>query len=542
MRRLLIATACTLLVSCAGWHVARLHEECELPLRVRREMHGALDDMAREWDAMSQGRARDRKLAEDRYEHALASFISLWNQAQEPRFWSSRADFGTETGKGRFVVEIDAVDSRRRGGSPREYDDLIVPGGFSAGKAHKHAARPGVGVPITGRVEKNGRAGPGEVFLPPKGGHFTLTAVMDIAPPAADGQRRCHLRLHNSLNTDTVPAPGGERQLAADYATPKKLALSRSTFGRLSLIGMLYPEKALKDCHLYVMDEYDPQRIPVVFVHGLLSDPHIWLDAVQAICEDPVLRRRYQPWYFLYPTAMGLPQASGRLRDSLLLARDHFDPDHNDPGMQRMVLIGHSMGGLLSRMQVTESGDELWKSLFSKPPADLQVSELVRARLQKTLFIKPLPFVQRVVFIATPHRGSRIASLSIVRLLTGLVRVPFDSLNTINELVQGNADAVVPQISEWGVFSFLSVGMLSDEHPLLKGLDRTRPVVAHHSVIGDRGLKRSGVEQSSDGVVPYRSSHLDSAASEKIVPYYHGCSDKPEVVKELVRVLHEHLR
>jgi hypothetical protein len=210
--------------------------------------------------------------------------------------------------------------------------------------------------------------------------------------------------------------------------------------------------------------------------------------------------------------------------------------------MQRMVLIGHSMGGLLSRMQVTESSDELWKSLFSKPPADILVSDAVRARLQKTLFFKPLPFVQRVVFIATPHRGSRIASLSIVRLLTGLVRVPFDSLNMVNELVQGNADAVVPQISEWGVFSFLSVGMLSDEHPLLQGLDRTRPVVAHHSVIGDRGLRRGGIDQSSDGVVPYRSSHLDSAASEKIVPYYHGCAEKPEVVRELVRVLHEHLR
>jgi hypothetical protein len=397
-----------------------------------------------------------------------------------------------------------------------------------------------MGVPLVGHIKRTEAVRAEMPFLPPKGGNFTLTATMHFAEKAADGTRRCHLRLHNTLNTDTVEAPGGERQLAADFTAPKHLALSRRAFGLLSLQGLLYPEKALGDCQLYRMDEYDPNRIPVVFVHGLMSDPHIWLNVVNAICADKMLRKKYQPWYFLYPTAMGVPQASAMLRQSLEAARNHFDPDHNDPGMNRMVLVGHSMGGLLSRMQVTDSGSHLWDNIFTKPPQKMNVSEKARQSLTTALFVKPLPYVSRTVFIATPHRGSTIASLNIVRRLTSLIRIPLDSLTMANEILYGNTDALSPQITKWGVFSFVSIGMLSEQHPFLQGLNKTAPAASHHSIIGDRG--RSGPrEQSSDGVVPYWSSHLDSAKSEQMVPHGHGCVEDREVVQEVVRVLREHL-
>jgi pimeloyl-ACP methyl ester carboxylesterase len=339
---------------------------------------------------------------------------------------------------------------------------------------------------------------------------------------------------------DTVKVCDDERLLAANFTASKQLSLSKKSLNLFALLGLLYPERALADCQLYRMDVYDPKRIPVVFVHGLMSDPHIWLNVVNAISADPELRAAYQPWYFLYPTALGIPQSSAMLRDSLRQMLKYYDPDHNDPGPKNMVLVGHSMGGLVSRMQTIDPGDKLWNALLSDPPGTLRVSESVKERLTRNLLFKPQPEVKRLIFITTPHRGSNIASKNIVRRLSSLIRLPLDMLLMSQELLSGNTDALSPEIRDWGIYSFLSLGMLSEKHPYYRGLNAVPIPVEHHSIIGDRGKNNSPA--SSDAVVPYWSSHLDSAASEKIVPHWHGCVEKPEVVKEVIRVLREHLR
>lgn len=532
--------ACVFLIACGSTRSRRSAAPEELPLRVKRELAGHLEKMAAGWDAMSRGKARDRRLAEERYEAALEDLLTTWTRAQNPHDWQNTQLFEPGGRGRRYVVVFDPQTPQTRGASPLEYDDFILPRRVVPHFRDTEAVRAGVGVPLVGRIERTEAVKAEMPFLPPKGGNATLTATMRFDDTDAEGLRRCHLTLHNTLNTDTVEAPGGHRQLAAHFTAPKHLALSRRSFGLVSLQGLLYPEKAIGDCQLYRMDEYDPNRIPVVFVHGLMSDPHIWLNVVNAICADKMLRKKYQPWYFLYPTAMGVPQASAMLRQSLEAARNHFDPDHNDPGMSRMVLVGHSMGGLLSRMQVTDSGSHLWDNIFTKPPQQMNVSEKARQSLTTALFFKPLPYVSRTIFIATPHRGSTIASLNIVRRLTSLIRIPLDSLTIVNEVLYGNTDALSPQITKWGVFSFVSIGMLSEQHPFLQGLNQTTPVASHHSILGDRG--RSGPrEQSSDGVVPYWSSHLETAKSEQMVPHGHGCVEDREVVEEVVRVLREHL-
>jgi len=529
-----------LLASCQTLGTRRLSADEELPESTHRLLASHLETMASNWERMSRGKARSRREAEERYESALAGFLKAWARLQSPCHWRNGQVFHHGEKGARYVVQLEPSSAQPQDISPLVYDDLIMPSTVRPHQGDTGAIRTGLGVPLVGRIENTADVKTRLPFLPPKGGNFTLTALMHIQEPDADGIRHCKLRLINTLDSDTVKSPDGERQLAADFTAPKHLALSRKAFGSISLKGLLYPEKAIGDCQLYRMDEYDPNRIPVVFVHGLMSDPHIWLNVVSALCADPVLRKKYQPWYFLYPTAMGIPQAAAMLRRSLEAARDHFDPDHNDPGMRRMVLVGHSMGGLLSRMQVTDSGSKLWDGIFSKPPAEMNVSDNVRASMTQALFVKPLPYVERVIFIATPHRGSKIASLNIVRRLTSLIRIPLDSLTMVNEILYGNMDALSPQINKWGVFSFISIGMLSDKHPLLKGLDETTPAVEHHSIIGDRG-RRVQREESSDGVVPYWSSHLSTAESEKMVPHGHGCVEEADVVREVLERLHEHL-
>ncbi|MDP1592468.1 MAG: hypothetical protein Q8M07_32190, partial [Prosthecobacter sp.] len=441
-----------------------------------------------------------------------------------------------------YSIEFDAAADPHHEVPPPQIDQLILPYRLKPRATDTQARRPGVGVPVVGHIRRTSTSWKDQPFLPPNGGNLTLTAVMELGDAPADTAtpRRCRLHLHNTLNVDTVKLRDDERQLAANFTASKQLALSRASLLPFTLLGIFNPESIQGASQLYCMDVYDPRRIPVVFVHGLLSNPHIWLNVVNAINADPGLRAAYQPWYFLYPTAIDMTQTAARLRSSLQQARAHFDPDHNDPGMSRMVLVGHSMGGLLCRMQTIDPGDKLWDAMFSQPPQELNVSDAVRERLVSALKFKPRPEVRRLVFITTPHRGSNIASKGIVRRLSSLIRLPLDTLLMTRQLITGNTNALSPQIRDWGIYSFLSLGMLSDKHPYYKGLNAVPIPVAHHSIIAQLG-KNSRLKDS-DGVVPYWSSHLDTAKSEKIVRAWHGCVEKPEVVQEVMRVLREHLR
>ena len=515
--------------------------ETKLSTGEKRHLARLLDSVAEGWDGLQHGGSARRQSAEDRYEHALAVFLKEWDAQQCPRYWQSGTVFASRHGA--YEVELAATKTDpHEEVTPTQIDQLIKASRVKSHGDDTLAERGGLGVPMVGHIFRTNATRKDLPFLPPNGGNLTLTAIMEMAEDDNDPAtpRRCRLRLINALNVEKVKLTTSEQPLAANFTAAKDRALSKKSLGLFSWLGLLYPERTLGDCHLYCMDVYDPKRIPVVFVHGLMSDPHIWLNAVNAISSDPELRARYQPWYFLYPTGMAVPQTSARLRASLQQARNYFDPDHNDPGMNQMVLVGHSMGGLLSRMQTIDPQDKMWNAMFRKPPEKLNVTQPVRERLVSTLKFKPQPEVKRVVFITTPHRGSNIASMNIVRRLASLIRLPVDTLIMSEQLLTGNTDALNPQIRDWGFFAFLSLGTLSNEHPFYRGLNSVPIRVPYHSIIGRIG--KGPLKDSTDGAVPYWSAHLDGAKSELVVPYWHGCVERPEVVEEVVRVLKVHLR
>lgn len=539
--RLLALAFCGALTSChSALRVETTRDETELSAREKSHMAALLDEVASGWDGMQHGSSTARRAAEDRYEYALAKFLREWDSHQCPRYWQSGTEFTSKQQS--FQIELTNETSAKREVLPKQLDQLLLASRKRSRGDDTLSERSGLGVPVVGHIYRTDTTRKEQPFLPPNGGNLTLTAVLEMADDDADPAtpRRCRLHLHDALNVETVKVRSDERLLAANFTAAKDLALSKKSLGLFSLLGLFYPERTLGDSHLYCMDGYDPQRIPVVFVHGLMSDPHIWLNAVNAISSDPELRAKYQPWYFLYPTGLSVPQTSARLRNSLQQARDYFDPDHNDPGMSQMVLVGHSMGGLLSRMQAIDPKDKLWDSMFRKPPEQLDVSEPVRERLISALKFKPQPEVKRLLFITTPQRGSNLASKNIVRRLASFIRLPVDTLLMTQQLLTGNTDALSPQIRDWGFFAFLSIGTLSNEHPFYDGLNAVPIPVPYHSIIGQFG--RKPLLDSSDGAVPYWSAHLEGAKSEKIVPCWHGCVERPEVVQEVVRVLREHVQ
>ncbi len=493
------------------------------------------------WDEMQRQTPGSPKYraAETAYETAISALLKEWSQRRLPKDWKTGTVFQTKERS--FILDLLPLPGDVHEVSPHSLDRLVLASDVKVGRRSALASDEGLGVPVVGQVlYRQGEKVKGG-FMPLNGSQLTLTAVAEFEPKPADGTpRRCRLHLYNPLRVSKPVIQGKAVALAANYTAPKELALNDGFLRRFSLLGLLLPEKTLDDSRLFTLEMYDPKRIPVIFVHGLMSDPHIWYDQINAIYADPELRANYQPWYFLYPSGMAVPATSVQLRDAMDEARAILDPENDDPGMNQMVLVGHSMGGLVSRMQVIDSGNDMWNAYFTEPPEKLDVSSSTRKRLEKSLFFQRRDYVKRLIFIAVPHRGSDIASRNFVKRLSSLIRLPVDSLLLATEVMRGNTDALSPQVRDWGMFAFLSIGTLSPKHPYLKALNSKPIPVPHHSIIGRSG-RAPTLELSSDRVVPYWSSHLPTG-TEVIVPWWHGCVEQKIVVDEVVKRLKQHLR
>ena len=199
-----------------------------------------------------------------------------------------------------------------------------------------------------------------------------------------------------------------------------------------------------------------------------------------------------------------------------------------------MVVIGHSMGGCISRLLITDTKNQLWEDLFKKPPEDTHISADSRKLLSDALIFKHRPEVGRVVFIAAPLKGSNLASRRLVRWASGIIKSPVTLLKVGTEALQ----ATTFQEGDLKLTSIpSSVDTLTPNNRFVKAINRVpiTPGIPYHTIIGDRGKGNS--PDSSDGVVPYWSSHMDGAKSEKIVPSGHSAHQNDEAIAEVRRIL-----
>ncbi len=311
--------------------------------------------------------------------------------------------------------------------------------------------------------------------LPQNGIHLPATVVLVFGkPPRNGGPRPVELLVINTRDSSVAAIAGRKVQLAYDLTAPIEMQFRNKFVLDLGLKGLLFPEKAEAHAGIFATQPYDRNKIPVLFVHGLSSDPHIWEDAMNAVIGDPVLRTRYQLWYFIYPTGMGVPGSARLLRKDLLETRRELDPNNDDPGFNNMVVIGHSMGGILAHMQVIDSGDEFRKAYFTKPLDQLNVTPENRAIMQEGLYFKHLPWITREVYVATPHRGSKLADRGIVRLLLRLIRLPLTAISLTTQIVTLNPDAINPELKQFSSLGTNGVQTLSPKHPYFKALEIAR--------------------------------------------------------------------
>jgi hypothetical protein len=278
-------------------------------------------------------------------------------------------------------------------------------------------------------------------------------------------------------------------------------------------------------------------HIPVVLVHGTFSSPARWAEMVNEVGNDPRLFERYELWLFMYNTGNPIPYSAMVLQNALMKNVEESDQDGKDPGLKQMIVMGHRQGGLLSKMTVIDSGMRLWP--FSMPPEELNVSAETRELLTHALIIKPLPFVKRVIFVATPHHGSYQSLGFIGALGSWLVNLP-------GRLTKLSVDFLT--LKEQGVFRGSVSGMptsidnMNPNNIFIKNLAAipiADGVVANSIIAVDSDAP---LDEAGDGVVKYMSAHIDGVESEKIVRSSHSVQGNPETILEVKRILHEHAK
>jgi hypothetical protein len=280
-------------------------------------------------------------------------------------------------------------------------------------------------------------------------------------------------------------------------------------------------------------EPYRPGKIPVVLVHGTASSVGRWAAMLNRLVNDSRIARHYQFWFFTYETGNPIGYSAMLLRDALQKAVTRLDPDGQDPELQRMVVVGHSQGGLLTKLLVISSGSRLWDASFTRPLEELDVSESTRDLLRRTRFVEPLPFVQRVIFLATPHRGSFLTLTRISDWIAKMIKLPFAVVGATADIVLRNRDAMAnPSIRP-----ITSLDQMNPSSSYLQALAAIPivPGVHAHSIIG---VKSDGpVEEGDDGVVKYASAHIDGVDSELVVRSDHSVQWAPETIEEVRRIL-----
>jgi hypothetical protein len=402
---------------------------------------------------------------------------------------------------------------------------------------------PGLGAPLAASTRPLASAPPGRDMVAPRL-QVPVTALLRI--PAArralvQGEPLAGtLELHLAWDKESVAIAGEQVPLENEPTAALALTVTDVPVMEIEMFGFLGRLTGLMQERppLVSTTPYHPGLIPVVFVHGTASSIVRWVEMFNRLQADPELRRHYQFWFFQYDSGNPIALSALRLRDALSGAVARLDPAGTDPALRRMVLIGHSQGGLLVKMQAIHSGDRIWNEVSRKPFDQVQLSDETRDLLRRGLFVEPLPEVSRVVFICTPQRGSFVAGRNIIANVTRwLLTLPLALTGVAADLARnpdafaGGGSPVMPS----------AVDNMSPRHPFIRALQAipVAPAVTVNSIIAVEG--DGPVAQGNDGVVEYASAHIEPVESELVVQSGHSVQGNPHAIEEVRRILRKHM-
>ncbi|MEI6033526.1 MAG: alpha/beta fold hydrolase [Verrucomicrobiae bacterium] len=368
-----------------------------------------------------------------------------------------------------------------------------------------------------------------ENFGPPRT-FYGVTAVIRF-----EG-RRAILSIEDPLATEHVRFGGKRFPLAANYTVPLAVMLASANPKQYELPRLLRPELFEETARITRLQPYDPNKTVVLVIHGLMDTPATWTPMINALRGDERIRQSCQFWLYSYPSGYPYPYAAMLLRRELDAIEKKF------PLKKPMVVIGHSMGGCIARLLITDPGDKLWMEIFKKTPQETQLAPETKKLLSEAVIFPRRPEVGRVVFISAPLRGSNMAKSSLGRIGSMLVKTPTSLLRASGDLVK----TATFQSDELKLKRMPnSVDTLAPNNRFVKAINTVpvTPGIPYHVISGDRGVggnKDRTKPVCSDGIVPYWSSHMPGAQSELVVPSDHGAHQNAQAIKEVRRILRLH--
>jgi pimeloyl-ACP methyl ester carboxylesterase len=425
------------------------------------------------------------------------------------------------------------VDSTRAPSRLGEFDQILLADEFRVRGLSVRNRDAGIGTPL--------------VCVRPLDPRFRIRqsspATVLLRAPASlaelsSGQRPCSLQLYSGYDADTIVVGGSQVPLERDLTTFRAYTLSQSTVWKLGKLQFLAPAERIPS-QLMLNQPYQPNLIPVVLVHGTFSSPVTWAEMANTLIADPVLREHYQLWTFVYGSGNPLIRSIDEFREALSAKVHELDPTGTNTALRQMVIIGHSQGGLLTKATVVHTGDRIWRLISTNRLEDVQVTEADRAKLRRMLFLEPLPFVHRVVFIATPHRGSYLSTSLARRLAQWLVSLPSAVVSRSTNVFNITSGSKMGKF--FGGRMPTSLEGMSPENPGLRAMADipVSPPVISHSIVPVQG--DGDYHKGRDGVVTYESAHQDYVKSEFIVHSAHSCLSQPATIEEVRRILYENI-
>jgi len=360
------------------------------------------------------------------------------------------------------------------------------------------------------------------------------------------------LEFFDPLESEKTLIEGRFVPLEADLTTPLAYFLSNRLYMIVGMVGVFDPAKLLENvpgrsrpaAGLYMAQPYDPNKIPVVMIHGLFSSPITWIEMFNTLRSDSQLRDRYQFWFYLYPSGQPFWVSAAHLRSELKDIRNRIDPHHAEPSLDQMVLVGHSMGGLIAQLQTVDSCNEIWQLVSDTPFEKLQGEEAVKRYVRDWFFFEANPSIRHVVTIATPFRGSKYSNDTTQWLTRSVSKMPEQLIDVLKKFSLEQHD----QINNHSLLDIENgVESLSPNSPFftaMRNIPRA-PWVQYHNVIGEikQNYPTFGLNiPEGDGVVRMTSAEADWAESRVIVPSPHTkVHTHPETILEVRRILRDSL-
>jgi len=400
--------------------------------------------------------------------------------------------------------------------------------------------RPGAGVALAAGLVHAERS-EGDPWLP-RTGEIPVTAFLRLDELAPD-LSRAHgtLEFYDADEKRAITVGSTTVPLASEPSAALAYRLEGAPIWDFEIAGFrrsdLRMAGASRTHGLFFLNPYRPGRIPVVLVHGTLSSPARWAELANELLGDPRIATRFQLWVFVYNSGNPVLLSASELRAAIQQAVHDLDPDGRDPALRQMVIVGHSQGGLLTKSMVVSSGNAFWAAWTDRKFEDVSMSPETRALLRSALFFEPLPFVTRVIFIATPHHGSFLAENWLGMVARKLVNAPSSLARSSLELATLTKNE---RLFRRPLVFPTSIDNMDWSNPGLQVL-ASLPIAPGVHVNSIIPVKSAPIETGDDGVVRYQSAHIEPVESELVVlGSGHSTQATPETIEEVRRILYEH--